>query len=61
VSNPILIILVAIGMLVLALVAFLIIRRQRYVRPQRGHGWTFEIATCSGHERLLAGSTLLRQ
>jgi hypothetical protein len=42
VSNPILIILVAIGMLVLALVAFLIIRRQRYVRPQRGHGWTFE-------------------
>jgi hypothetical protein len=28
--------------LVLALIAFLIIRRQRYVRALRGHGWIFE-------------------
>ena len=31
-----------IALLVLAVIAFLIIRRQRYVRALRGRGWTFE-------------------
>lgn len=36
------IILTIIAVLVIAVVAFLIIRRQRYVRALRGRGWTFE-------------------
>jgi hypothetical protein len=36
VSNTIVIILVAIGVLVLAVIAFLIIRRQRYIRALHG-------------------------
>ena len=42
VSSTIVIILIVIAVLVLALIAFLIIRRQRYVRALRGRGWTFE-------------------
>jgi hypothetical protein len=41
-SNTTVIILVTIGVLVLAVIAFLIIRRQRYLRALRGRGWTFE-------------------
>ena len=41
-SNTIVIILITIAVLILALTAFLIIRRQRYVRALRGRGWTFE-------------------
>jgi hypothetical protein len=42
VNSTIMIILVVIGVLVLALIAFLIIRRQRYVRSLRLRGWTFD-------------------
>jgi hypothetical protein len=42
VSSTVVIILITIAALVLALIAFLIIRRQRYVRALRGRGWTFE-------------------
>jgi hypothetical protein len=41
-NSTIVIILIAVAVLVLALIAFLIIRRQRYVRALRGRGWTFE-------------------
>ena len=41
-SSTIVIILVVIAVLILSLTAFLIIRRQRYVRALRGRGWTFE-------------------
>ncbi len=41
-SSTIVIILVVIAVLILSLIAFLIIRRQRYVRALRGRGWTFE-------------------
>jgi hypothetical protein len=41
-SSTIMIILIVIAVLVVGLIAFLIIRRQRYVRALRGHGWTFE-------------------
>ena len=41
-SSTVVIILIVIAMLVLGLIAFLIIRRQRYVRALRGRGWTFE-------------------
>jgi hypothetical protein len=41
-SNTTVIILVTIGVLVVAMIAFLIIRRQRYLRALRGRGWTFE-------------------
>jgi type II secretory pathway pseudopilin PulG len=41
-NSTIVIILIAIALLVLAVIAFLIIRRQRYVRALRGRGWTFE-------------------
>jgi hypothetical protein len=41
-SNTIMIILIVLGVLVVGFVAFLIIRRQRYVRALRGRGWTFE-------------------
>jgi len=41
-NSTLVIILITIGVLVLALIAFLIIRRQRYVRALRGRGWTFE-------------------
>jgi len=41
-SSTIVIILIVIAVLVLGLIAFLIIRRQRYVRALRGRGWTFE-------------------
>ena len=41
-NSTIVIILIAIALLVLAIIAFLIIRRQRYVRALRGRGWTFE-------------------
>jgi hypothetical protein len=36
------IILITIAALILALIAFLIIRRQRYACALRGRGWTFE-------------------
>jgi hypothetical protein len=42
VSSTALIILIVIAVRVLGLVAFLVIRRQRYVRALRGRGWTFE-------------------
>ena len=41
-NSTIVIILITIALLVIALIAFLIIRRQRYVRALRGRGWTFE-------------------
>ena len=41
-NSTIVIILITISVLVLALIAFLIIRRQRYVGALRGQGWTFE-------------------
>jgi hypothetical protein len=41
-NSTLVIILITIGVLVLALIAFLIIRRQRYVRALRGRGWIFE-------------------
>lgn len=41
-NSTIVIILIVVAVLVLALIAFLIIRRQRYVRALRGRGWTFE-------------------
>jgi hypothetical protein len=41
-NSTIVIILIAIALLVLAVIAFLIIRRQRYVRALRGRGWIFE-------------------
>jgi hypothetical protein len=41
-SSTIMIILIVVAVLALSLVAFLIIRRQRYVRALRGRGWTFE-------------------
>ena len=41
-SSTIVIILVVIAVLIISLIAFLIIRRQRYVRALRGRGWTFE-------------------
>jgi hypothetical protein len=41
-NSTIVIILITIAVLVLALIAFLIIRRQHYVRALRGHGWIFE-------------------
>jgi hypothetical protein len=41
-NSTIAIILIAIALLVLAIVAFLIIRRQRYIRALRGRGWIFE-------------------
>jgi hypothetical protein len=41
-NSTIVIILIAMALLVLAVIAFLIIRRQRYVRALRGRGWTFE-------------------
>ena len=41
-SQTVVIILIVIAVLVLGLIAFLIIRRQRYVRALRGRGWTFE-------------------
>lgn len=40
--SNIVIILIVIAVLALGLIAFLIIRRQRYVRALRGRGWTFE-------------------
>ena len=41
-SSTIVIIFIVIAVLVVGLIAFLIIRRQRYVRALRGRGWTFE-------------------
>jgi hypothetical protein len=41
-SSRIVIILIVIAVLVVGLIAFLIIRRQRYVRALRGRGWAFE-------------------
>ena len=41
-SQTVVIILIVIAVLVVGLIAFLIIRRQRYVRALRGRGWTFE-------------------
>jgi hypothetical protein len=41
-SSTIVIILIVVAVLVVGLIAFLIIRRQRYVRALRGRGWTFE-------------------
>jgi hypothetical protein len=42
VSSTLVIILIVIAVLILGLIAFLIIRRQRYVRALRGRGWAFE-------------------
>jgi hypothetical protein len=42
VSSTTVIIVIVIVVLVLALIAFLIIRRQRYIRSLRMRGWTFE-------------------
>jgi hypothetical protein len=41
-SSTIVIILIVVAVLALCLIAFLIIRRQRYVRALRGRGWIFE-------------------
>ena len=41
-NSTIVIILIAIALLVLAVIAFFIIRRQRYVRALRERGWIFE-------------------
>jgi hypothetical protein len=41
-SDVTTIVIVAVVVVVLALIAFLIIRRQRYVRALRSRGWTFE-------------------
>jgi hypothetical protein len=41
-SSTIVIILIVVAVLVVGLIAFLIIRRQRYLRALRGRGWTFE-------------------
>jgi len=41
-NSTTVIILIVVAVLVLALIAFLIIRRQRYVRALRGRGWIFE-------------------
>ena len=41
-NSTLVIILIVIAVLVLGLIAFLIIRRQRYIRALRGRGWTFE-------------------
>jgi hypothetical protein len=42
VSSTVLVILIVIAVLILGLIAFLIIRRQRYIRALRGRGWSFE-------------------
>src|SRR4051812_10298752 len=41
-TTEIIIIIIVIAVLLLGLIAFFIIRRQRYVRALRGRGWTFE-------------------
>jgi hypothetical protein len=41
-SSTVVIILIVVALLALSLIAFLIIRRQRYVRALRGRGWAFE-------------------
>ena len=41
-NSTVLIILIVIAVLAVGLMAFLIIRRQRYIRALRGRGWTFE-------------------
>ena len=41
-SSTVVVIVIVVAMLMLGLVAFLIIRRQRYVRALRGRGWAFE-------------------
>jgi hypothetical protein len=41
-STTEIIIIIVIAVLLLGLIAFFIIRRQRYVRALRGRGWTFE-------------------
>ena len=41
-SSTLVIILIVIAILILGLIAFLIIRRQRYVLALRGRGWAFE-------------------
>ncbi len=41
-SNTGTVIVVAVVIVVVALIAFLIVRRQRYIRALRGRGWTFE-------------------
>ena len=41
-STTATIVLIAVGVAVAALIAFLIIRRQRYIHDLRGRGWTFE-------------------
>ena len=47
-SSTIVIILVVIAVLIISLIAFLIIRRQRYVPALRGRGWTFESPAVPG-------------
>jgi hypothetical protein len=41
-SSTVVIILTVLAVLAVGFIAFLIIRRQRYVRALRGRGWTFE-------------------
>jgi hypothetical protein len=41
-TTEIIIIIIVIAVLLLGLIAFFIIRRQRYVRALRGRGWIFE-------------------
>jgi hypothetical protein len=43
-SSTIVIILIVVAVLVVGLIAFLIIPRQRYVRALRGRGWTTSAA-----------------
>ena len=41
-NSTVVIILIAIAVLLLAFIAFLIIRRRRYIHSLRQRGWTFE-------------------
>jgi preprotein translocase subunit YajC len=47
-SSTVVIILIALAVLVLGLIAFLIIRRQRYIQAPRERGWTFESHVAAG-------------
>src|SRR6476646_4256602 len=41
-SRTAVIVLVIVAVLVIALITFLIVRRQRYIRDLRGRGWSFD-------------------
>jgi hypothetical protein len=60
-NSTVVIILITIALLVLAIIAFLIIRRQGYVRALRGRGWTLTpdlLWTAVGRIRVLRPSQL---